>query len=398
VSVQPPTLQFSASAYTFNEGAGSAQLVVTRAGDASSAASVGVRTIDNAAEVPCDPAARDSSGNLFPQGLAFARCDYETVVTTVSFAAGDMQPKIVSIPLVNDSFVEPSENFAVVLVNPQGATLGGPAVTTVTITDNDVAGEQNPIFGTDFFIRQQYLDFLSREPDTQGFINWQSLLNGCPNPFNIDPASTSHTCDRVTVSANFFLSAEFQLKGAYVFRFYKLALNRLPLYTEFSPDTASVTGATSAEVFQKKAAFANSFVQRQEFAGLYGGLDNTAFVNALMDRYALSSVTTPDPLNPDGSTKITMTRADMINRLNGSGSALTRAQVVRAIADSDEVGSREFNSAFVAMQYFGYLRRDPDTGGYNNWLTYLNTHPGDSRTMVVGFVTSGEYFQRFGQP
>jgi subtilisin family serine protease len=396
-AVVPATLQFSSASYTFSEanitpqGTNAAQIVVTRAGDTSAPASVDVRTVDNPAAVAC------SDTTSLP-GVAFARCDYETVVTTVSFAAGDSSPKTVTIPLVNDSFVEPNETFNVVLVNPQGATLAAPSTTTVTLTSDDAAGQPDPIFGTDFFIRQQYLDFLSREPDAAGFNNWQALLNGCPNPFNIDPNNPSHTCDRVTVSANFFLSAEFQLKGAYVFRFYKLALNRLPLYTEFSPDTASVTGATAAEVFQKKAAFANSFTQRQEFAGLYGGLDNTAFVNALMDRYALSSVTTPDPLNPDGSTKITMTRADMINRLNGVGSALTRAQVLRAIADSDEVGSREFNSAFVAMQYFGYLRRDPDTGGYNNWLTYLNTHPGDSRTMVVGFVTSGEYYQRFGQP
>jgi hypothetical protein len=76
---------------------------------------------------------------------------------------------------------------------------------------------------------------------------------------------------------------------------------------------------------------------------------------------------------------------------------MTRAQVVRAIADSNEVGGTEFNSGFVAMQYFGYLRRDPDPG-YNDWFNYLNSHPGDFRTMVFGFVNSPEYKSRFGKP
>jgi len=52
---------------------------------------------------------------------------------------------------------------------------------------------------------------------------------------------------------------------------------------------------------------------------------------------------------------------------------------------------------FVAMQYFGYLRRDPDAG-YNDWLSYLTAHPGDFRTMVFGFIYSPEYKSRFGAP
>ena len=67
------------------------------------------------------------------------------------------------------------------------------------------------------------------------------------------------------------------------------------------------------------------------------------------------------------------------------------------IVESDEVFAAQFNPAFVAMQYFGYLRRDPDPD-YNKWLTYLNAHPGDFRTMVKGFMNSVEYRLRFGQP
>jgi len=48
------------------------------------------------------------------------------------------------------------------------------------------------------------------------------------------------------------------------------------------------------------------------------------------------------------------------------------------------------------MQYYGYLRRTPETDGYQNWLNYLNSHPTDFRTMVNGFMNSIEYRLRFG--
>ena len=115
-----------------------------------------------------------------------------------------------------------------------------------------------------------------------------------------------------------------------------------------------------------------------------------------MGRYSLTQITTPDPAAPDGTNKVTLTTADLTTQLGGG--TLTRAQVLRAIADSDQVSSLEFNQAFVAMQYYGYLRRAPETAGYNSWLAYLTAHPTDSRTMVNGFMNSAEYRLRFGPP
>jgi hypothetical protein len=115
-----------------------------------------------------------------------------------------------------------------------------------------------------------------------------------------------------------------------------------------------------------------------------------------MNRYNLTQITTPDPANPDGSTKLTMNSAGLVARLDNG--TITRAQVMRAIADSDEVFQAEYNNAFVAMQYYGYLRRTPEVTGYQAWLNYLNSHPGDFRTMVNGFMNSFEYKLRFGQP
>lgn len=157
----------------------------------------------------------------------------------------------------------------------------------------------------------------------------------------------------------------------------------------------AVTGTTSEELFQKRALFANNFVLRAEFRNLYDALSNTAYVNALMDRYSLQQITTPDPQNPDGTAKVSLTRADLINRLTGPPAQLTRAQVLRAIVESDEVAGLEFNRGFVAAQYFGYLRRDPEEAGFNAWLTLLNNNPNDFRTMVNGFLNSLEYRLRF---
>jgi hypothetical protein len=66
----------------------------------------------------------------------------------------------------------------------------------------------------------------------------------------------------------------------------------------------------------------------------------------------------------------------------------------------------ERNRAFVLMQFFGYLRRNPDDApeatrdysGYDFWLTKLNQSKGDyiAAELVKAFITSGEYRQRFG--
>jgi hypothetical protein len=89
-----------------------------------------------------------------------------------------------------------------------------------------------------------------------------------------------------------------------------------------------------------------------------------------------------------------------------AGGTKTRAEVLRAVAEDADFDAREKNRAFVLMQYFGYLRRNPNDApepglnfdGYDFWLTKLNDHGGNfvSAEMVKGFITSGEYRQRFG--
>ena len=83
----------------------------------------------------------------------------------------------------------------------------------------------------------------------------------------------------------------------------------------------------------------------------------------------------------------------------------TRASVLRRVAEDADFRSAEFNRAFVLMQYFGYLRRDPDAApdtsfeGYNFWLGKFNDFGGDYRRaeLVKAFLASIEYRQRFRQ-
>jgi hypothetical protein len=233
--------------------------------------------------------------------------------------------------------------------------------------------ELNPLENNGFFVRQQYLDFLFREPDTDGFNSWVGVLNRCD-------VAPSPECDRITVSSAFFRSAEFQLKGFFIYRFYAVAFGRLPKYTEIVPDLQFVTGQTADEVNARRDAFTNAFVQRPAFRSIYDQLSNADYVDTLL-RTAGVTISNRDQL---------------VNNLNTG--AQTRAQVLRAIVESPVVESKEFNPAFVAMQYFGYLKRDPEAEGFTAWLNYLNANPNDFRTMVGGFVNAKEYRSRFGQP
>lgn len=228
----------------------------------------------------------------------------------------------------------------------------------------------------DFFVQQQYIDFLGRMPDSTGFANWNATLGGCPNggfgEFD------NPQCDRVHVSAGFYQSNEFQGRGYWAYRFYDAALGRRPLYAEFIPDMIRIGGAQSPEQeAQSKLQYMNDFVQKPEFKNKYDALNNTQFVNALEQT---AGVTVSN-------------KAQLISALDGGQQ--TRAQVLRTVIESQTVFDKFFNRGFVSMQYFGYLRRDPDTIGFQNWVNTLNADPSNFRHMIFGFIYSTEYRTRF---
>ncbi|HEX8455770.1 MAG TPA: DUF4214 domain-containing protein [Pyrinomonadaceae bacterium] len=360
------------------EGAGRATITVNRLGNTTGAASVEYSTLDNPAAVPCFAPPAD----IAVIGTAYARCDYATSVDTLNFAPGETQ-KTFTIPIIDDAHTETTEEFVIRLTQPAGATLGVRPTATVRIFDNDLRFDPptalpNPIFSNDFFVRQQYLDFLSREPEAAGFEAWMNVLTRCSNVEN------NPECDRLTVTSAFFRSHEFQLKGYFVYLFYKVSLGRLPLYAEIIPDMRRVSGTTDQEVFARRLAFAQEWVERPEFKTRYPeALSPDAFVDKLLQATGVSLT--------GGS----ITRNSLVGDL--ATRRRTRAEVLMAVVEHPSVDARERNGAFVAMQYFGYLRRDPEEEGYNNWLKYLNANPTDFRTMVRGFANSPEYQLRFGQ-
>lgn len=231
---------------------------------------------------------------------------------------------------------------------------------------------------SDFFVQQHYIDFLSRFPELEGFNSWLNFLNSEQQRCPTDPECLHQA--RLTTSASFFGSQEFNLKGGYVFRFYKASLGRLPEYAEMVADMRSVTGATADEVNQKRTEFATNWVVRPDFlAEFQRGMDAAAFVAKLEQ---IAGVTLAN-------------RQSIITALANNNSDAGRAIAMRAFADSQEVQTKEFNPSFVYMQYVGYLRRAPEEAGYNAWLTYLNANPTQFREMVRGFVDSIEYRNRF---
>jgi len=258
---------------------------------------------------------------------------------------------------------------------------------------------------SDFFVNQQYTDFLSRFPDQSGFDFWVNQITSCgSNQVCIDG-------QRDNTSGAFFLSIEHQETGFLAVRMYKVAYgdavgtstfggtHNLPVpiirRSEYLPDQLQLSngviiGQPGAlqQLEANKVAYANDFVNRARFTTAYpAGMANTTFV---------------DTLNANSGNALDSTqRTNMINGLNGG--TLTRAQAVRQIAEDSDMVNSEKNKAFVLQQYLGYLRRDPNSGqdtdytGYDFWLQKLNNHGGDfhAAQMVRSFIVSGEYLNRF---
>src|SRR3989449_10359293 len=167
---------------------------------------------------------------------------------------------------------------------------------------------------------------------------------------------------------------------------------------------------SGAKINQNKADFAAQFVnctdatkyRCAEFKAIYDGLNNQQYVDKLF-------LTT-------GVNATASDRAALVNGLNANPATETRASVLQKVVDGIVViaeGNQQFtttygqafynaelNRAFVQLEYFGYMKRDPDDAGYAFWLGKLNQFGGNfvNAEMVLAFISSPEYRARFGQP
>lgn len=252
-----------------------------------------------------------------------------------------------------------------------------------------------------FFVSQHYADFLNREPDGAGLAFWINQITEC----GADP--DCRQARRDNVSGAFFLSIEFRETGYLVYRTYKASFGDLPgkpvplTYQQLMTDTQRVgrnvivnVGQWQQQLAANKQAFFEGWVQRADFQAQYPPAMSPAdFVDTLNAR--------------TGGSLTTAQRDALVSQLAGNNSTLGRAAIVRQVAENSVFTDREFNRAFVLMQYFGYLRRNPDDApeaglnfdGFNFWLRKLNEHNGNfiQAEMVKSFIVSSEYRQRFGQ-
>jgi Calx-beta domain-containing protein/carboxypeptidase family protein/beta-propeller repeat-containing protein len=381
------TFQFSVGSYVATETNGFAVITVQRTSGASGPASVDFLTLD---------------------GTAIQRTDYTITIGRLNFATDETSKNFI-VPIIDDLYVEGDETINVALSNPVGATIGTPNPALVTITDNDSSvPATNPLDNADarFFVRQHYLDFLNRIPDQGGFDFWSASISSCGN----DPVCLH--ARRVGVSNAFFFELEYQQTGSYVQRLYRAAYGnnqpspntetdanfpneekKMPNYAVFSVDRAAVVGG--GDLPQKQLDLANTFVARPEFISRYPASLATAgqFVDAV-----LGTIQTDLGVNLSGE------RNNLISLYNSLG----RGGVMYRIADdnvqTNPVNNRglidaEYNRSFVLGEYFGYLRRNPDIGGFVFWLGQVNSGAlrdvTKQHAMVCSFITSTEYQQRF---
>jgi probable HAF family extracellular repeat protein len=383
VVVKPNTLQLSAGNYNVSEGDGTALITVTRVGDTSGAATVDYFTSD---------------------GSAKQQKDYVLSVGTLAFAAGEAT-KTINVLVVDNAYVDGNRTVNINLANAVGASLTN-AVSVLNIQDNDSGSPTtNPLDDLDahFFVRQHYLDFLNRSPDQGGLDYWSGQITQCGN----DQACVRRK--RLDVSNAFFYEQEYQQTGAYVFRLYRAAFGntqpfpnpdttnlteakKLPDYQRFANDRAKVIGGRSLS--EGQLALANDFVQRPEFQARYPlSMSKVDYIlKLLLTIKTDSGVDIINQYDPLASVYVQQGRGAVLYQLaleNPTAPGFNNRLFVDA----------EYNRAFVATQYFGYLRRDADIGGFLFWLAQVNSASTRDvqrqHDMVCSFVTSAEYQQRF---
>ncbi|MGH9930187.1 MAG: DUF4214 domain-containing protein, partial [Pyrinomonadaceae bacterium] len=194
----------------------------------------------------------------------------------------------------------------------------------------------------------------------------------------------------INVSAAYFLSIEFQKTGGLIDGLYRASYNRAPRFAEFIPDTARVARDVivgepgwEEQLATNEREFLDAWVARPAFRAAYDNLGNDDYVAALIT-----------------NTRVSFTEAEREALVTGlNNQTLTRAAVLQRVAENERFVRAKFNEAFVRMEYFGYLRRDPDDSGFSFWLNKLNEFEGnfERAEMVKAFIVSSEYRDRFRQ-
>jgi len=376
------TIQFEVDQVGASEGQGSIEIFVTRSGNTSTPATVQYATIGQP---------------IRQSGKATDVSDYSTAIGTLRFASSETR-KSFRVMITDDAYPDGLQSLSARLGSPTGGVaLGALNTMTVNIADNDGPFQvPNPLDASVFFVRQHYADFLARDPDTSGLNFWTLEIEQCVTD------AQCREVKRINVSAAFYQSIEFQETGFLVYRFFKASYpdsaprpRGFPTYREFVHDMQDISrgvvvgqGNWQAQLETNKQLSAREFVERPEFTLRYPlAMTPAQFVDALN-------------FNTGGA----LSAAERDALVTGLQNATeTRATVLGRVAEDSDFRGAQFDRAFVLMEYFGYLRRNPneapdlDFTGYDFWLTKLNQFNGNfiQAEMVKAFITSSEYRNRF---
>jgi hypothetical protein len=277
----------------------------------------------------------------------------------------------------------------------------------VQITDDASEADANPIDDSRTFVCTHYHDFLYRQADTTGENFWTNQIEECGSD------ATCRQIKRVNVSGAFFLSIEFRQTGFLVIRAHKAAFgftDSNPRYATFLRDQRQIgegiivgQGNWQAQLETNKQKYLEDFVSRPDFVAQFPqGMGAAAYVDKLFANAGF-------PVAPAADRSAALAAY-------GSGDLAGRVAALKSVIESGPVFNFIYNRAFVLMQYFGYLRRNPDDSpdnnfvGYEFWLGKLNgvSRQGEDMRddvqaqarvqraeMVRAFIESIEYRQRF---
>jgi hypothetical protein len=378
------TFQFDSTTYAVQEDCVAITARVLRTGLTSTRATVDITSND---------------------GTARQKGDYTFVVGHLVFEAGETE-KTFQVLVNEDAYTEGLESATLVLQNPSNGTLGVPSTATLQIVDDAPESNTNPIDDSRNFVCQHYHDFLYRQADQSGEDFWTNGIESC---------GTNAQCrveKRVDVSTAFFLSIEFQQTGYFVIRTHKAAFGNAkstPRYSVFLRDQREISEGVivgqpgfQQQLDANRQKYLEDFVTRSEFVAQFPqGMTASAYVDKLFTN--------------TGATPSTAERNAAISAY-GTGDTAGRAAALKSVADSDTVFTVLYNPSFVLMQYYGYLRRNPDDApdnnfsGYDFWLNKMNSFslPGENvrdetvalrrvrrAEMVRAFIESIEYRERF---
>jgi len=281
----------------------------------------------------------------------------------------------------------------------------------------------------DFFTSQHYVDFLRRFPDAPGLTFWTDKVttqtSECTDPAKRFPGESVAACadrKRANTSAAFFLSPEFQNTGSFVVRVYWGTLGKQPnancpslpsglsgqcrpLYSDYIADMSQVAKGIVVNdqldpnvINANKRAYVDQFVNTTAFKAKYDSLNNQQFVDTLFTTTGInaSAIDRQALVNGLNAVPATETRSSVVFKIVDGTTTLTGGALRFDTTYGQAFYNAQFDDAFVFMEYVGYLRRNPDQGGYDFWLGKLKQYGNWSDAeMVLAFIRAPEYRNRF---